>query len=50
VDAYLKAFHLESVLMYVAGKHYEQFPEFQRYIHERVSVLTAKGVKIELWK
>jgi thioredoxin-related protein len=50
VDSYLKAFHLESVLLYIVGKHYHKFPEFQRYIHERVDILTEKGVNIELWK
>ncbi len=49
VDSYLRAFHLESVLLYIADKHYIQFPEFQRYIHERVDRLQEKGIKIELW-
>ncbi|MFK5984408.1 MAG: thioredoxin fold domain-containing protein [Pseudomonadota bacterium] len=49
VDSYLKAFHLESVLLYIADKHYIQFPEFQRYIHQRVDEMEKKGIKIELW-
>ena len=50
VDSYLKAFHLESVLLYIANKEYINFPEFQRYIHDRVDKLEQQGVKIELWK
>ncbi|MFK5894219.1 MAG: thioredoxin fold domain-containing protein [Pseudomonadota bacterium] len=50
VDSYVKAFHLESVLLYIANKEYIKFPEFQRYIHDRVDKLEQQGVKIELWK
>ena len=47
-DAYLKAFHTQSVLDYVASGAYKTQPNFQRYIDHRADTLRAKGIKIDL--
>ncbi len=49
-DAWLKAFHIQSVMDYVASNAYERQPSFQRYIDERADHLREKGVVIELMK
>lgn len=49
-EAYLKAFHTQSVLDYVASGAYRTQPNFQRYIAARADKLEAQGVHIDLWK
>jgi thioredoxin-related protein len=49
-EAYLKAFHTQSAMDYVASKAYLEQPEFQRYIADRAEALEAKGVHIDLMK
>ncbi len=48
IDAYLKSFHTQSVLDYVASKAYLKQPNFQRYIGKRASMLEAQGLHINL--
>ncbi|MFK5915632.1 MAG: thioredoxin fold domain-containing protein [Woeseiaceae bacterium] len=48
IDAYLKSFHVQSVLDYVASKAYLKQPNFQRYISLRAESLEANGVHINL--
>ncbi len=50
IDAYLKAFHTQSVLDYVASAAYKTQPNFQRYISKRADRLEAQGVHIDLMK
>ena len=47
-EAYLKAFHTQSAMDYVASKAYLDQPEFQRYIADRADALEAKGIHIDL--
>jgi thioredoxin-related protein len=47
-EAYLKAFHTQSSMDYVASKAYLEQPEFQRYIADRAAALEAKGIHIDL--
>jgi thioredoxin-related protein len=47
-EAYLKAFHIQSVLDYVASGAYLKEPEFQRYIDTRAEHLREQGVTIKL--
>lgn len=47
-DAYLKAFHTQSVMDYVASNAYKQQPNFQRYIDERADHLREQGMVINL--
>ncbi len=50
MEAYLKAFHIQSGLDYVASGAYRREPSFQRFIEERADALREQGVKIELMK
>jgi thioredoxin-related protein len=50
VEAYLKAFHLQSSLDYVASRAYLTQPSFQRFVKARGDALREKGVEIDLWK
>jgi thioredoxin-related protein len=47
-EAYLKSFHVQSVLDYVASGAYLKETEFQRYIEVRADKLREKGVEINL--
>lgn len=49
-EAYLKSFHLQSALEYVASGAYVKQPEFQRYIESRAAGIRERGGKVELWK
>ena len=49
-EAYLKAFHVQSVLDYVASGAYRTQPNFQRFIAARADKLEAQGVHVDLWK
>ena len=49
-DAYLKAFHTQSVMDYVASGAYKRQPNFQRYIDERADHLREQGVEVDLMK
>ncbi|WP_455384777.1 thioredoxin family protein [Acidihalobacter prosperus] len=46
---YLRAFHVQSTLDYVASGAYREQPEFQRYIEKRADELRSRGQKINLW-
>jgi thioredoxin-related protein len=47
-EAYLKSFHIQSVLDYVASGAYREQPHLQRYIQERADRLRAQGVAVDL--
>jgi len=49
-EAYLKAFHIQSALDYVASKAYLEQPNFQRFLQVRADALEAKGIHIDLMK
>ncbi len=49
-EAWLKSFHIQSVMDYVASGAYKNWPEFQRYISDRAERLEAQGVHVDLWK
>ena len=50
IDAYLRPFHVESSLDYVASGAYRDEPSFQRFIQERAERLRAAGGTVDLWK
>jgi len=50
IEAYLKAFHTQSIMDYVASAAYKSQPNFQRYISRRAEALEAKGIHIDLMK
>ncbi|MDH3948244.1 MAG: thioredoxin fold domain-containing protein [Gammaproteobacteria bacterium] len=49
-EAYLRAFHIQSILDYVASGAYQKQPNFQRFIAGRADKLEAQGVHVDLWK
>lgn len=49
-DAYLKAFHTQTVMDYVASRAYEKQPNFQRYVDSRADALRAQGIEVDLMK
>ena len=48
IDAYLKAFHVQSVMDYVASEAYKSQSNFQRYIDERADHLREQGIDVNL--
>ncbi len=50
IDAYLRPFHVESSLDYVASGAYRDEPSFQRFIQARAERLRAAGGTVDLWK
>ncbi|MDH5444558.1 MAG: thioredoxin fold domain-containing protein [Gammaproteobacteria bacterium] len=49
-EAYLKSFHLQSVMDYVATGAYRGQPSFQRFISDRADRLEKQGVHVDLMK
>lgn len=49
-EAYLRAFHLQSALEYVASGAYRRQPNFQRFVQARADRLREEGVEVDLWK
>jgi len=50
IEAFLKAFHVQSVMDYVASGGYKTQPSFQRFIQARAGGLLEQGKKVDLWK
>ena len=48
IDAYLKSFHVQSVMDYVASGAYKRQSNFQRYIDERADHLREQGIEVYL--
>jgi thioredoxin-related protein len=49
IEAYLRPFHLASVLDYVASGAHRSEPSFQRYIQGRAEKIRAGGGRVDLW-
>lgn len=47
-DAYLRAFHTQSIMDYVASGAYQTQPNFQRYIDTRADHLREQGIEVNL--
>ncbi|MBE9564776.1 MAG: thioredoxin, partial [Proteobacteria bacterium] len=47
-DAYLRAFHTQSVMDYVASEAFKTQSNFQRYIDERADHLREQGIEVNL--
>lgn len=47
-DAYLKAFHTQSVMEYVSSGSYKKQSNFQRYVDERADHLREQGIEVNL--
>lgn len=50
IEAFMKGFHVQSVLDYVASGAYKKQPELQRFIRERADQLREQGVAVDIWK
>ena len=48
VEAYLKAFHIQSALDYVLSGAYRTQPNFQRFVQARADALEARGIHVDL--
>jgi thioredoxin-related protein len=49
-EAYLRSFHVQSVMDYVASGAYLEQPSFQRFISARANRLEARGIHVDLMK
>ena len=49
-DAYLKAFHTQSVMEYVVSGAYIEQPNFQRFVDARADALREQGIEVDLMK
>jgi len=47
-EAYLKSFHIQTAMDYVASGAYKEQPNFQRYIQSRADALEAQGVHVDI--
>lgn len=47
-EAYLRAFHLQSALDYVASGAFREQSNFQRYIQARAEALEARGIHVDI--
>ncbi len=47
-DAYLRSFHVQSVMDYVSSGAYKQQPNFQRYIDDRAHKLREQGIEVDI--
>ncbi|MBT8128671.1 MAG: thioredoxin fold domain-containing protein [Gammaproteobacteria bacterium] len=47
-DAYLRAFHVQSVMEYVTTAAYKEQPNFQRYVDTRADHLREQGIEVNL--
>lgn len=50
VEAYVRTFHLQSALDYVASGAYRKEPNFQRYIQARAAAIRERGGRVDLMK
>jgi thioredoxin-related protein len=49
MEGFLKAFHVQSVMDYVASGGYKKEPSLQRFIQARADHLLEQGKKVDLW-
>ncbi len=49
-EAYLRPFHLQSAMEYVASGAYKKEPEFQRFVQERADHMREQGIEVDLWQ
>lgn len=49
IDAFLKAFHVQSVFDYVLQEAYLTEPSFQRFISARAERLREEGIDVDIW-
>jgi len=50
IEAYVRMFHLQSALDYVASGAYLQEPNFQRYVQARADAMRDRGQRVDIMK
>lgn len=50
IEAFMKSFHVQSVLEYVSSGAYKKQTSPQRYIRERADAIRERGVVVDIWK
>lgn len=50
IEAFMKGFHVQSALDYVASGAYKNQPNLQRFIRERADTMRERGVVVDIWK
>ena len=50
IEAFLKSFHVQSVMDYVSSDSYKTEPSLQRYIQARADKLREQGKTVNIWK
>lgn len=50
IETFIKGFHMQSVLEYVATGAYKKQPELQRFIRERADHLREQGTTVDIWR
>lgn len=50
IEAMFKAFHVQSIMDYVASGAYQREPSFQRFISGRADHLREQGIQVDLWE
>lgn len=48
-SAWFRRFHTQAILDYVAGEHWREQPEFQRYLSGRAEAIRASGRDVNIW-
>lgn len=48
-EAYLRPFHLQSAMDYVASGAYKTQTEFQRFVQDRADHMREQGIEVDLW-
>jgi thioredoxin-related protein len=49
-ESYLKQFHFQTVLAYVASGAYREEPDFQRFLTQRADAIRAEGRDVDVWR
>ena len=49
-EAYLRPFHLQSAMDYVASGTYRTQTEFQRFVQDRADRMREQGIEVDLWQ
>lgn len=49
-EAYLRPFHLQSAMDYVASGAYRTQTEFQRFVQDRADHIREQGIEVDLWE
>ena len=50
IEAFLKAFHVQSIMDYASSGAYKTEPSLQRFIQKRAEHLLESGKRVDLWK